>query len=351
MLSARTGEPEVDDEWLVFSRPVHTENGKLGGEVELAWLTERTKDGCRTLRAVKRSPLVVFFPTVVETRLGFLIQGPYRTTPSRDNVSHRDGWNRTCVRETGELLIESLRWLREKELLDATALTCLPTDPARFEGSMFRGLVDRTKKALEREELLPAVGGTYASAGESCVARTEELRKLLSPVQLAALLGHSKPLQWLDRTISRNRTPELHKYLTGELKIQEFTPERLLSCLTASFLEEQTDEWIQDLYKFLGSQRALRRRMESLPIIRLDDGSHVQPTVDGEPQAFLPGPGETSFPTVRAAVCRTDEAREFLESLKLTEPDPVDNVIRNVLPKYRRSQRTIQKQPMYQMLS
>ena len=328
-------EPDVDDEWLVFSRPVHTEDGKPGGAVELAWLTGDDGNGCRTLRALKRSPLIVFFPTVVETDLGFLIQGPYRTTPSRDNVPPRDEWNRTCVRETGELLIESLRWLREQGLLDATALTSLPTDPARFKGSMFRELFERTKKALEREELLPALGGTYASAGESCLARTEELRELLSPTQLAALLGHTRPLQWLDRAISRDRTPELHRYLVKELGIQEFTPEALLSRLTAAFLEEQTDDWIQVLYKFLGSQQALRPRMMSRPIIRLEDGSHVAPTVDGEPQAFLPGPVETSFPTVRAAVCRTDEAREFLESLNLTEPDPVDNVIRNVLPKYR----------------
>ena len=329
------GEPEVDDEWLVFSRPVHTEDGKSGGEVELAWLTGEDANGCRSLRAVNHSPLVVFFPTVVETHLGFLIQGPYQTTPSRDNVPPREEWNRTCVRETGALLIESLRWLRDQGLLDATALTCLPTDPARFGGTMFRELWESTKEALEREELLPALGSTYASAGESCLARTEELRKLLSPAQLAALLGQTRPLQWLDRTISRDRTPELRRYLVKELGIQEFTPGALLSRLTAAFLEEQTDEWIQALYKFLGSRQALRKQTVSRPIIRLEDGSHVVPTVHGEPQAFLPGPLETSFPTVRAAVCRTDEAREFLDSLGLTEPDPVDNVIRNVLPKYR----------------
>ena len=119
------------------------------------------------------------------------------------------------------------------------------------------------------------------------------------------------------------------------LGIREFTPEALLPHLKAAFLEQQTDEWIQGLYKFLGSQPYLRSRLASLPIIRLEGGSHVPPTVDDEPQAFLPGSVETSFPTVRAAVCRTDEAREFLKSLNLTEPDPVDNVIRNVLPKYR----------------
>ena len=127
----------------------------------------------------------------------------------------------------------------------------------------------------------------------------------------------------------------MRRYLVRELSIREFTPIALLPRLTAGFLEQQADEWTQDFYKFLGSQQALRQRMASWPIIRLEDGSHVVPTVDGEPQAFLPGPVKTNFPTVRAAVCRTDEAREFLESLKLTEPDPVDDIIQYVLPKYR----------------
>ena len=335
VVGQKQGEPEAFDEWLVFLRPVHTEGGRLGGHVELAWLTEEDEDGHKLLTRVQRSPLVVFFPTVVETELGFLIQGPYRTTPSRDNVPPRDEWNRTCVRETGVLLIKSLRWLRDEGLLDATVLACLPLDSVRFKGSMFRELFEETEKALKREDLLPVLGGAYASAADSCLARTKELRELLSPTQLAALHGRTQPQHWLDRTITRNRTPELRRYLIHVLGIREFTPGALLPHLKATFLETQTDEWMQDLYKFLGSLPALRSRLASLPIIRLKDGSHVPPTVDDEPQAFLPGSVETSFPTVRAAVCQTDEAREFLKSLHLTEPDPVDNVIRNVLPKYR----------------
>lgn len=334
VVGKKSGEPEVDDEWLVFSRPVHTEGGQFGGHVELAWLTAE-EDGRRTLKAVKSSPLVVFFPTVVPTHLGFLIQGPYRTTPSRDNVPARDDWNRTCVRETGTLLIESLRWLRDKRLLNATALACLPLDVAAFEESMFHRLSEETKMAFGREELLPAHGGTSVSAEDGLLARGEELRRLLSPTQLAALHRRTRPLHWLAGTISRDRTPELRRYLVQELGIREFTPETLLGRLTRAFLEDQTDEWIQELYGFLGSRPALRLRVASQPIVRLEDGSHVPPVVEAEPQAFLPGDVETSFPTVRAGVCRTDEAREFLKSLGLTEPDPVDDVIRNVLPKYR----------------
>jgi hypothetical protein len=52
---------------------------------------------------VPDAPLVVFFPTDKRTRVGFLIQGPYRTTLARDNVPHEDEWNRRLVEETATL--------------------------------------------------------------------------------------------------------------------------------------------------------------------------------------------------------------------------------------------------------
>ena len=334
IVGEKLNEPDVDDEWLVFSRPVHTEGGETGGYVEIAWWTETDEDARSTIRPVINSPLVVYFPTVVETHLGFLINGPYRTTPNRDNVPERDKWNQTCVEETGVLLIESLRWLRDHGFLDATTLSCLPMDSGVFEESMFHPLLKATTDALATEELLPTACGLYASGDNSRIGRTEELRELLSPDQLASLEGHTMPLSWLDGTISQNRTRELHDFLVRELGIQELTPGAFLRRLTVEFLEQQTDEWTDRLYKFLGTQGALRQQVESFPIIRLSDGSHVLPWADDMPQAFLPGSTKTSFSTVRVAVCQTEEAREFLESLGLAEPDPVDDVILNVLPKY-----------------
>jgi len=59
-----------------------------------------------------------------------------------------------------------------------------------------------------------------------------------------------------------------------------------------------------------------------MALIRLEDGTHVRPRADGQPP-------------VRSAVCSSQAARGFLQSLGLTEPDPVDDVIRNIIPKYR----------------
>ncbi|WP_018233468.1 DUF3883 domain-containing protein [Thioalkalivibrio thiocyanodenitrificans] len=327
---------DVDDEWLVFSQAVAAQDGRHAGYVEIAFSLSNQPPEGEAIQRVERSPLVVFFPTVVETHFGFLLQGPYRTTPSRDNVPRSDPWNQHLVEETGSLLVDALRWLRENELLDAAALRCLPIDPSKFgEASMFAPLFQVTKEALSSERLLPRFGDGHTPADRARLGRTQELRDLFSASQLAALLGEDGELSWLSGDISQDRAPELRRYVMQELSVTEITPETIIPRLDQSFLEAQPDDWILNLYEFLGGQAALRRRLDGLPLIRLVDGSHVPPRVDGQPQAFLPSTITTGFPTVRASVCGTESARELLRSLGLTEPDPVDDVVRNVLPKYR----------------
>lgn len=335
VIGQQEGAGEVDDEWLVFSRAVTAHDGGHAGYVEIAFSLSHELAPDERIQRIERSPLVVFFPTVVETHLGFLLQGPYRTTPSRDNVPRSDPWNQHLVQETGLLLVDALRWLRDNELLDTAALRCLPIDPSKFgEPTMFAPLFQVTKEALSSQDLLPRFRGGYVPATGARLGRTQEIRELLSASQLAALLGERGQLCWLSGDISQDRAPDLRRYLMQELGVTEVTPEAIIPKLNKPFLEAQSDAWIIRLYEFLKGQPALRRRLDELPLIRLEDGTHVLPQRDGQPQAFLPGAITTGFPTVRASVCTDDTAREFLRSLGLTEPDPVDDVVRNVLPKY-----------------
>jgi hypothetical protein len=326
---------EVDEEWLVFSRAVAAEDGHHAGYVEMAFSISQEKTR-EHIRPVERSPLVVFFPTVVETHLGFLIQGPYRTTPSRDNVPRSDLWNQHLIDETGLLLVEALLWLRDNDLFDTAALRCLPIDSGKFnEASMFASLFQVTKRTLSSERMLPRFDGGHSPAERARLGRTQELRDLFSASQLAGLLGEDGELSWLSGDISQDRTPELRRYLMQELGVTEITPETIIPRLDQAFLEAQPDDWILHLYEFLNGQPALRWRLDDVPLIRLEDGNHVPPQRDGQAQAFLPSTITTGFPTVRGSVCATEPARELLRSLGLTEPDPVDDVVRNVLPKYR----------------
>ena len=157
-----TGSRREDEEWLVW----HRQLGELGHplhRVEIAFRAQAVGGGLRLVRQ-SNGPLVVFFPTQKQTCLGFLVQGPYRTTPARDNVPEHDPSNQALVRETAELLTEVLRELRDGGLLTVEVLQALPLDAARFRaGTMFRPLFDAVRAA--------AGAGAAHSAGRGWLRR------------------------------------------------------------------------------------------------------------------------------------------------------------------------------------
>ena len=340
------------EDWFVWDRPLD-DLGHAGQRVELAFRAD-TAHGTPRLVPRDGSPLVVFFPTQKETFLGFLIQGPYRTTPARDNVPGDDPANQALVDATAALLVGVLRELRTSGLLTVEVVAALPLDPARFApGSMLRPLFDAVRTALTEEDLIPAAGGGYAAARNLKLARPAELGELLSPRQLGALFQTDHPLAFAQLGRNENQLPALTRYLREEIGVGEVTPADLLARATSGFLEAQPDEWITRFYRFLYSDPDLWREprvpgepdapARTRPIIRLEDGRQVAPfDPAGRPAAYLPadyqpGPAGTGFPTVRRAVADTPVARAFLEALKFTEPDIVTEVLEIILPRYPRA--------------
>ena len=262
------------------------------------------------------------------------MQGPYRTTRSRDNVPSDDEWNRHLVAETAVLLQDALRWMRDKDLLGVDALNCLPLDSPYLD--MCIPIFDATKDILSSEPALPRLDGGYTSAPRSRLGRAQELRRLFAPNQLAALYDCDHEVDWLSGDITQDREPRIRSYLIRELEIDEVDFLAMVRKLTRSFLESQSNQWILELYECLDVQRgrALRSQLDYVPIVRLHDGTHVTPSTNTGPQAFLPSDVATSFLTVATEVCASEAALSFLRSLGISEPDLVDDVIQNLLPKY-----------------
>lgn len=333
-----SGEAAEESTFLLFSRPVSNECREVGF-VEAAFLVmEDEKRQRPSVQRIADARLVVHFPTVLPTHTGFLIQGPYQTTPSRDNIPSDKPWNKYLVAETGELLVDILCFLRDRKMLDISTLRSLPLERQKLTGTLFAPLYDRLVSALKTQRLLPQSNGQYGVAAQLRIARAQDVRDLFGPKQLGQLLGEGDSIHWVIAEITADRTPELRTYLMQELKIPEIVLESMLGRLTKTFLEEQSDAWILRLYGLLSTQPALMRgKAKDLPLIRLEDGTHVQLVQHGLVQAFLPIDGKTGFPTVRSALC-TGETLRFLKNLGLTTPDPVDDVIRNLLPAYRLEQ-------------
>jgi hypothetical protein len=344
ILTSRRGGGRRDAEWLVWHRQLDA-LGQPEHRVEIAFPAHTEIDARRLVRR-ESSPLVVFFPTQKETFLGFFMQGPYRTTPARDNVPESDPWNQALVRETASLLVEVLTDLRDEGLLTVDVLQALPVDVARFPpGSMFRAMFDSARTAFIQDKVIPAAAGGYRSAGEVRLASGEGLRELLSPELLGELYEDPGPVAFVHDSITQSRTPLLWRYLQEQAGVAEVTPEAVVARVTDDFLSAQSDEWMGRFYWFLYQHQALWREPRDSadkpglarvkPIIRLEGGGQVAPfNAQGRPAAYLPGPVRTQFATVRRAVAVLPGARQFLEALGFAEPDIVAEVLDHVLPRY-----------------
>ena len=333
--------PGEGETWLVFSQDVRSPGGKPAGRVELAFRLSVDGSGKESIRAIGGQPLFVFFPTVFGTNLGMLVQGPYRTTSNRDNIKQDDDWNRHLIGETAHLLVEALRHLRDHDLLNPCVFDALPLDRARFAGGFFAPLFDAVHTAVASERLLPAHsrGGSrsHIPASQAWLARDAGIRNLISRRQLDELVVARQPAGWLTRDITAGRTPALYRYLKDEHDVGEIGLLDLLRFLRSRprFLPDQPDFWIRRLYGFLHQQNPGRWSLADVPLIRLEDGSHIAPG-HGRTDAYLPTDPPSGFPnTVRREVCSSGPALEFLKWLGLSEPDRVDDLIRNVIPKYR----------------
>ncbi len=358
-----TGGPRrPDEEWLVWHRQTSSP-GLSGRQVEIAFRLGTTADsaaldlapasglapdaagGGRRIARCGRSPLNVFFPTQKETFLGFLVQGPYRTTPARDNVPEHDPANQALVRETAALLADVLQELRAGHWIAAEVLEALPLEAGDFPpGSMFRPLFDIVRDALASAEFIPVAGGLRAAA-DVRMAADAALHPLLSPDQLGAVFAVGLPLFFAHPGITEHRTPVLWRYLRTEIGVGDVTPADVAARAGQAFLEAQPDSWIVRFYAFLYRFPALWQApagpgeapgvARTQPVIRLQDGRHTAPfDAGGHPAVYLPGPAATSLPTVRRAVAEASAARRFLDALNLTEPDVVAEVLQIILPRY-----------------
>ena len=343
-LVSRGADGPSTEDWLIWQRPLDA-LGQADLRVEIAFTLRADIDARRVVRR-ESSPLVVSFPTQKETFLGFLIQGPYRTTPARDNVPDQDEWNQSLAGETATLLTDVLGELAGEGLLTADILQALPLDASRFgPATMLRPLFDSTRSALAEGELIPVDPGGYRSARQLRLASGAGLRELLTPELLGELVGEPDPVAFVHDSVSEAGTPLLWRYLREEIAIPEVTPRSALAAMDGGFLTARADQWIGRLYRFLDQNHDLWREprqpgeqpgvARSSPIIRLEDGTQVAPfDPRGRPAAYLPGPVPSSFATVRRTVADLPGARQFLTSLGYAEPDIVAEVLDRVLPRY-----------------
>ncbi len=160
------------EKWLVLEKKIL--NNLKNQTVEIAYLINKVhKLDKEQIVPTSNTDLVAFFSTAQKTYLNFLIQGPYETTPARDQIQNSN-WNEKLIEETAVLVSESISKIKEMDLLDVDYLNTLPIDPKPLaeENSIFNPIYNKVKEMLSSAEtLLPTYKGRYISEKHKLINR------------------------------------------------------------------------------------------------------------------------------------------------------------------------------------
>lgn len=334
----------VEERWLIFSREVSHKYDSTQSEVEAAFSLDSNSDNL-DIKTIHTSPLHAYFPTSIETNLHFLIQGHYNTTPGRDNIRIDDEWNLYLINQTADLVVDSLFILKKKALVDVELIKTMPIERDFFpKDNIFFPIFNRVLEAFQNDAILPTDEGQYIKADKAKLARGQALKQLLGDQELRDLFD-GRHTAWLTSDITSDRTPAIRSYLLYELNVDEIDPERFGRLLDEHFLNKRTDEWMINFYSFLNEQLALWNSktkwntkegvLRNKPIIRKENLEHCIPFDEQRnPKVYLPPEGDTDFPIVRRRIAKNKDAYRFFSNLGLKVPDLVDEVVKNIIPKY-----------------
>lgn len=341
---AETSEENLS--FLKFTRPIDT--GKSKRTVDIAFPVSIGKDGVYTFHKAKQPYISVYFPTETESKLSFVVQGPYRTPPNRTSVPADEAENKKLAQITAELLCDSMIELRDIGILNLSFLNILPLNTAAFDNSpLFTSLYKSVAAFLGEQEVLPGKNCKYVRAPEALMARGKELSDLFDNETVTNLLDDDVPHYWLSPLLTEtgpNR--DLYRYLSSELKIKTLRPEDFREYFNQNpdFLPSQNDQWLVRMYRFYETNPNLFSDKTNVNIldariIKTNTGSFVAPyrKVDKSylPSVFLPSEqiSDMEICTVDAEIYRS--CSSFFEKvLHLTPPDEYEYFVKSLQRRY-----------------
>ena len=283
-----TGNRKENEEisYLMFSRPVT--GIQAGRTIDIAFAVKVEESGEYTFTASKSPYISVYFPTETESKLKFIVQGPYRTTPNRSSVPADDRDNIDLAEQTASLLRDSVIELRDTGKLNFSFLNILPVDSDVFYSApLFECMFNETEEMMTEEALLLCKDGSYAAADSVKIARGADFAEVLTEELLTELLDDGTEYHWLPTFLTEtNKTYKtLYEFLTDVLDIEVIRPENLRNAFNnnRAFLPRRDDEWLVKLYNMYDSVAAAFSKqrggsnMLTAEFIKTSKGTFVAP--------------------------------------------------------------------------
>lgn len=296
-----TTEKDINNEseiisYLKFSRLVGNDSNRT---VDIAFSIVVKDDGSYEFKEPNDPFVSVYFPTETESKFGFIVQGPYKTTPNRGSIPSNDKDNKLFVDITSSLLRDSLLELRERGQLTMSLLKLLPLSPRQFGQSiLFLPLYDTIKMLFATKEVIPTNNGGYVIARCAKIVRQEKLTQIIDDDLLSRLINDGHQYHWLPTflTETNREYDNVYRFLTGDLKIGIIRPDDLrgLFANNPDFLPQMDEDWLVDLYSVLEnvgnifSKVKNETNMLTADIVKTSTGKFVAPYRKTENKQYVP---------------------------------------------------------------
>lgn len=284
-LGENASEPKGEEiSYLVFSRKV--DGIQENRTIEIAFAVMVDENGAYTFMQAKSPYISVYFPTETESKLKFIVQGPYRTTPNRSSVPADNAENNSLAQQTAALLRDSVIELRDCGKLNYSFLNILPLESDVFRNApLFECMFSQTKAMMTEEALLPCKEGSYAKKDSVKIARGAKFAEVLTGELLTELLNDGKEYHWLPTflTISSTQYETLYKFLINVLKIEAISPGEMREKFNSNsdFFPNREDDWLVKFYQYYAENNAGafadKGSMRTAKIIKTSKGEFVAP--------------------------------------------------------------------------
>lgn len=372
-LAPSTPKQERATSFVVFSRPCKNLPSKT---IDIAFPVIVGEDGTWEFCAAQGQQRYAFlyFPTDTPSNLNFIVQAPWRTPPTRANISQGNEENRSLAQQLAALFHDSVLTLRDQNRFPLSLLCLLPFSSEGVGGAsdLFQFIHETTLRLLREEAILPCHEGGFTDAAHAKLARRRDLVDLFPNALLSELVADGKEYAWLDTRITETnaRYLSLNRVLKSEAKVEELRLEDVARKVNDNpdFLPNQSEEWLLRFYEQLETipeafeKTKSGNNLLSVRLLKTQTGAfhsavkllwHQDPN---EPkrydwQVFLPPATALLGENILfvAPDLYAKRPRFFMEIVKLKRPDAYANLAGR-LAKHYQTPETAQEVPLEQHL-
>ena len=349
-VSAIESEGKKTDETLSFIKFSMPLDSRVSTRtIDVAFTVATDKEGKTTFQKAKNPYISVYFPTETESKLDFIVQGPFRTTPNRSSVPADEEENEALAEQTAKLLRRSVLELRDMGLLDLSLIRILPIDEDDFDVyPLFYPLYEEMRDLFSSECVLPVKDGRgYTKADNAVVARRKEIAELLPGDLLSELINDKRHYEWLPVALTETGPyKEVLTYFSSLLGIEVIRPEDLRSYFNDNhcFLENRDNDWLVRLYKLyetvpnIFSESNYRNILDAV-IIRTESNHMVAPYRKAQssylPNVFLPSKKSIQVEVEFVHPYLFKKCRSFFENvLHLKTPNEYEHFVKSLEKRY-----------------